>query len=286
MGVIEGGRVLVTGRHRTDRFGRYRIPGSRQTRCSRWPVRLARVSKRAELVGAQPIIADVRAIGPDDIPANLDYVVHAGAATRGKLGAVSDSDVRNQRAGDGTPDAARGRCVKGFVYSAPARCSPTRASDQLQEDDPFGLHNGIETYSASKIAASPSSSSSHGSTASRQRSSGSSPSMDLPVSSITSRVGPSSNAACRLQCMRAAPTALADYVDDAQIEDGGRRDARVHPAPGNLVNFVRIDHSYRSTRELAAGLPRHGHLIQESDSAYLPGLADVRGCAPRSAVPA
>jgi nucleoside-diphosphate-sugar epimerase len=45
------------------------------------------------------------------------------------------------------------RGVKGFVYCSSGSVYAYQGHRPLREDDPFGLHNGIETYSASKIAA-------------------------------------------------------------------------------------------------------------------------------------
>ncbi len=152
MGIIEGGRVLVTGAtgligaavteylaadNEVFALARFSSPESRQ---------------RAELVGAQPIVADVRAIGPDDIPANLDYVIHAGAATAGtsERSRIDTFETNVQATGRLMRLV---RSVKGFVYCSSGSVYAYQGQRPLREDDPFGLHNGIENYSASKIAA-------------------------------------------------------------------------------------------------------------------------------------
>jgi len=45
------------------------------------------------------------------------------------------------------------RSVKGFVYCSSGSVYAYQGQRPLREGDPFGLHNGIPTYAASKIAA-------------------------------------------------------------------------------------------------------------------------------------
>lgn len=118
---------------------------------------LARFGDRSALAavqaaGAHPIVADVAALTGDELPVELDYVIHAGAAT------AATSEQSRLRTFE-TNVQATGRLmrivrgVKGFVYCSSGSVYAYQGRRPLREDDPFGLHNGIPTYSASKIAA-------------------------------------------------------------------------------------------------------------------------------------
>jgi nucleoside-diphosphate-sugar epimerase len=103
--------------------------------------------------GAQLIQADLRDVDRDTIPEGLDYVIHAGAILPAK-GAERSRNETFQ-----TNVQATGRLmrhvgpVKGFVHCSSGSVYAYQGQRPLNEDDPYGLHNNIPTYAASKIAA-------------------------------------------------------------------------------------------------------------------------------------
>jgi len=152
MSILEGQRILVTGASG--------LIGSAVTEylaADNDVFALARFSNpsarhRLASAGAHPVVADIKDLNAADIPEGLDYVIHAGAAT-----AVTSERSRIETFE--TNVQATGRLmrlvgpVRGFVYCSSGSVYAYQGQRPLKEDDPFGLHNGIETYSASKIAA-------------------------------------------------------------------------------------------------------------------------------------
>lgn len=149
---IEGARVLVTGasglvgmplaldlvrRNEVVGLARFTDPGSR---------------KVLDAAGVATLRADVAAVGPGDLP-EVDYVVHAGAvlpSTGSERDRATTFEVNVQATGRllrAYPD------VRGFLYCGSGSCYAYQGRRPLREDDPYGLHNRIETYAASKIAA-------------------------------------------------------------------------------------------------------------------------------------
>jgi nucleoside-diphosphate-sugar epimerase len=107
---------------------------------------------RLQAAGANPIVADIKLLTAEDIPEGLDYVIHAGATT-------ASTSERSRADTFETNVQATGRLmrmvgpIKGFVYCSSGSVYDYGGPRPLAEDDRFGLHNGIPTYSASKIAA-------------------------------------------------------------------------------------------------------------------------------------
>lgn len=152
MAGLEGKRVLVTGAS-----GLIGTAVTEYLAADNEVFALARFSRpdaraRVESVGAHAIVADIADLGADRIPPGLDYVIHAGAAT-------AATSERSRIETFETNVQATGRLmrlvgsVQGFVHCSSGSVYAHQAQRPLREDDPFGLHNGIETYSASKIAA-------------------------------------------------------------------------------------------------------------------------------------
>ena len=112
-----------------------------------------RVRDELESAGAHLIPIDLRSVDRSHIPEGLDYVIHAGAVLPSKGAEHSRSDtfeINVQATGRLmrlTPD------VKGFVYCSSGSVYAYQGQRPMREDDPYGLHNNIPTYAASKIAA-------------------------------------------------------------------------------------------------------------------------------------
>lgn len=150
--VLTGERVLVTGAS-----GLIGAPMVRHLAASNRVYALARFTDpqaRDDLAsaGAEPVAADLGTLDPRELP-DVDYVFHAGATMPSK-GA--------ERSRPGTFEVnvqATGRLmrryagVKGFVYCSSGSVYAYQGQRPLREDDPYGLHNNIPTYAASKIAA-------------------------------------------------------------------------------------------------------------------------------------
>lgn len=150
--VLTGARVLVTGA--SGLFGRP-LAHAFSTHNEVWA--LARftdptVRNEFDAAGIATITADVAVMDHDRLP-DVDYVVHAGAML------PSTGSERDREATFEVNVQATGRLlrhysgVRGFLYCSSGSCYAYQGQRPLREDDPFGLHNGIETYAASKIAA-------------------------------------------------------------------------------------------------------------------------------------
>jgi nucleoside-diphosphate-sugar epimerase len=152
MSVLVGQRILVTGA--TGLIGG---PVAEYLAAHNEVFALARFSDpdartRLEAAGANAIVADITLLTAQDIPEGLDYVIHAGATT-------AATSERSRIDTFETNVQATGRLmrmvgpVKGFVYCSSGSVYDYDGPRPLAEDARFGLHNGIPTYSASKIAA-------------------------------------------------------------------------------------------------------------------------------------
>jgi nucleoside-diphosphate-sugar epimerase len=150
--LINGKRILITGA--SGLFGR---PLSHALNGRNEIFALARYSDpkvrdEFEKAGIKVITADLATLDPGSLP-EVDYVVHAGAIL------ASTGSEKNREQTFETNVQATGRLmrryarVKGFLYCGSGSCYAYQGQRPLKESDPFGLHNGIETYAASKIAA-------------------------------------------------------------------------------------------------------------------------------------
>jgi len=102
--------------------------------------------------GAEPVTADLATLDPRSLP-EVDYVFHAGATLPGKGAEQSRPrtfEVNVQATGR---LLRRYAGVKGFVQCSSGSVYAYQGQRPLREDDAYGLHNNIPTYSASKIAA-------------------------------------------------------------------------------------------------------------------------------------
>lgn len=151
-GTIEGARVLVTGVS-----GLVGMPLALDLVRRNEVVGLARFSDPAtrealDAAGVVTVAADVATVGPSDLP-EVDYVVHAGAvlpSTGSERDRAATFEVNVQATGR---LLRHYRSVRGFLSCSSGSCYAYQGQRPLREDDPYGLHNRIETYAASKIAA-------------------------------------------------------------------------------------------------------------------------------------
>jgi nucleoside-diphosphate-sugar epimerase len=149
---LEGQRILITGA--SGLFGR---PLSLHLHPRNTVYALARYTDPAardelEKAGVETITADLETLDPRTLP-EVDYVVHAGAflpSSGAEKSRERTFEVNVQATGRLMRRYAK---VKGFLYCGSGSCYAYQGRRPLTESDPFGLHNGIETYSASKIAA-------------------------------------------------------------------------------------------------------------------------------------
>lgn len=149
---LTGTKVLVTGA--SGLFGRplvHALSAHNQV----WA--LARFTDPAvrhemEAAGIVTITADLADSIDDRLP-DVDYVIHAGAvlpSTGSERNREETFEVNVQATGRLLTHYSR---VRGFLYCSSGSCYGYQGQRPLREDDAFGLHNGIETYAASKIAA-------------------------------------------------------------------------------------------------------------------------------------
>jgi nucleoside-diphosphate-sugar epimerase len=152
MAVLKGQRILVTGA--TGLIG---SAVTEYLAADNEVFALARFSNpdlraQTEFVGARPIVADVKDLSTERLPEGLDYVIHAGAATAAvsERSRIDTFEINTQASGR-LMHLVKG--VKGFVYCSSGSVYAYQGQRPMHEDDRFGLHNGLENYSASKIAA-------------------------------------------------------------------------------------------------------------------------------------
>jgi UDP-glucuronate 4-epimerase len=149
---LEKQRILITGA--SGLFGR---PLAHALHPRNTVYALARYSDPAvkaefEKAGMKVIAADLKTLDPNTLP-EVDYVVHAGAilaSTGSEKNREETFEINVQATGRLMRRYAK---VKGFLYCGSGSCYAYQGQRPLKESDPFGLHNGIETYAASKIAA-------------------------------------------------------------------------------------------------------------------------------------
>ena len=149
---LVGQRVLVTGA--SGLFGRPLALELAQRNEVFALARFTYPAVRDELESAQirTISADISTTDAAELP-DVDYVVHA-AALLPSSGAEADRERTFE-----VNVFATGRLLrryqnaKGFLFCSSGSVYAYQGQRPLREEDPYGLHNGIETYSASKIAA-------------------------------------------------------------------------------------------------------------------------------------
>jgi nucleoside-diphosphate-sugar epimerase len=150
--VLKGERVLVTGAS-----GLIGAPVAMHLAASNHVYALARFTDPTARdhvagAGAEPITADLATIDATGLP-EVDYVFHAGATLPSKGAERSRPrtfEVNVQATGR---LLRRYAGVRGFVHCSSGSVYAYQGQRPLREDDPYGLHNNIPTYSASKIAA-------------------------------------------------------------------------------------------------------------------------------------
>jgi len=100
-------------------------------------------------IGVVPVVGDIAAVGPRDLPAGITHIFHAAA----RLGGEARSDWQQTFEANAQ---ASGRLVsaypeaRAFVYCSSGSCYEYQGHRPLREDDPPGVHLGV--YSLSKIA--------------------------------------------------------------------------------------------------------------------------------------
>lgn len=149
---IRGARLLVTGV--SGLFGK---PLAQALAPSNDVIGLARftdagVRDELEAAGVETVTADAATVDLAALP-DVDYVVHAAAmmpSTGSERDRATTFEVNVQATGR---LMRRYAGVRGFLYCGSGSCYGYQGQRPLREDDPYGLHNGIENYAASKIAA-------------------------------------------------------------------------------------------------------------------------------------
>ncbi len=150
--MLMGSRILVTGAS-----GLIGAPLARHLATENHVYALARFGdiqvREAVLgAGAEVLPGDLATVDPGELP-DVDYVFHAGAMMPSKGAEQSRPltfEVNAQATGRLLRRYAR---VKGFVYCSSGSAYAYQGQRPLRENDPYGLHNNIPTYAASKIAA-------------------------------------------------------------------------------------------------------------------------------------
>jgi len=149
---LSGQRILVTGAS-----GLLGAPLAAHLAAVNQVWALARFSDPAAgtdllAAGAEPVVADLATLDPAGLP-DVDYVFHAGAVLPSKGAERSRPETFEVNVQATGRLLRRYRDVKGFVYCSSGSVYAYQGERPLREDDPYGLHNNIPTYSASKIAA-------------------------------------------------------------------------------------------------------------------------------------
>jgi nucleoside-diphosphate-sugar epimerase len=150
--VLSGEQVLVTGAS-----GLIGAPLARHLAASNHVYALARFTDPAARdevarAGAEPLTADLATVDPGGLP-EVDYVFHAGAVLPSKGAERSRAQTFEVNVQATGRLLRRYALAKGFVHCSSGSVYAYQGQRPLREDDPYGLHNNIPTYSASKIAA-------------------------------------------------------------------------------------------------------------------------------------
>lgn len=106
-----------------------------------------------EAAGVHTIVFDVGSTDLAVLPEKVDVIYHLGAT----VGLDAEKPENRQRVLE-TNVYSGGRLMsryrdqlKAFVFAASGSAYGYQGERPLREDDPFGLHTGLETYAASKI---------------------------------------------------------------------------------------------------------------------------------------
>jgi len=150
--VLKGERVLVTGAS-----GLIGAPVARYLAAANHVYALARFTDPAvrdglARAGAEPVTADLATLEATGLP-EVDYVFHAGATMPSKGAERSRAQTFEVNVQATGRLLRRYAGVKGFVYCSSGSVYAYQGQRPLREDDPYGLHNNIPTYAASKVAA-------------------------------------------------------------------------------------------------------------------------------------
>jgi nucleoside-diphosphate-sugar epimerase len=147
MAQLSGRRVLITGAS-----GLVALPVAVELAKSNEVYAVARFSdpkqkRLLEEAGARAIAYDMADPDMSSLPKSVDVVINYGVLPPGH------KDIYEVNTGATGRLAARYRDCEAFVHGSTASVYKYQGERPLREDDPYGLHQGTEPYSASKIAA-------------------------------------------------------------------------------------------------------------------------------------
>jgi nucleoside-diphosphate-sugar epimerase len=151
---MTGRRVLVTGA--TGRMGLPIAVELARTNEVYAPARFSDPRQRQllEAAGVRTISFDLAQSDLSPLPRSVDVVFHIGAlvAPQSENPALRET-VYEVNVGATGRLATRYRDCQAFVHASTGSLYAYQGERPLSEDDPYGLHTGLETYAASKIGA-------------------------------------------------------------------------------------------------------------------------------------
>jgi len=110
--------------------------------------------ERLRVAGVEPVVFDLGDHDLSVLPRRVDVVFHLGAMTGPAVELPANKEVALEANVRATGRLlSRFRHCRAFVYASSGSTYAFQGGRPLREDDTYGLHNGLETYSATKIAA-------------------------------------------------------------------------------------------------------------------------------------